>query len=77
MYVPATRSVSRSAICAIFAIPEHLPAVPKEPVTVRVKEPGQRTGQLRTQVGGYLGVIHAEKLEQTGALSHLFKVTSG
>jgi hypothetical protein len=60
-----------------FAIPEQLPAVPEEPVTVRVKELGQRTGQLRTQVGRYLGVIHAEKLEQTGALSHLFKVTSG
>ena len=60
-----------------FAIPEDLPAVPEEPVTVGVKELGQRTGQLRTQVGRYLGVIHAEKLEQTGAPSHLFKVTSG
>jgi hypothetical protein len=60
-----------------FAIPEHGPAVPEEPVTVRVKELSQRTGQSRAQVGCDLKIIHSEKLEQTGTLSQLFNVTRG
>jgi hypothetical protein len=58
-----------------FAIPEHAPAVPEQPVTVCVKKLDKRTWQPRAQVGRDLGVTHAEKLEQTGAPSHLFKVT--
>jgi hypothetical protein len=59
-----------------FAIPQHAPAVTEEPVTVRVKELGERTGRAHTQGGRDLGVIHGQKLEQTSTLSHLFNVTS-
>jgi hypothetical protein len=57
-------------------IPEHRPAVPEEPVTVCVKKFSKRTRGPGTQVRCDLGVIHAEKLEQLGALGHLFNVTS-
>jgi hypothetical protein len=57
-------------------IPEHRPAVPEEPVTVCVKKFSKRTRGSGTQVRCDLGVIHAEKLEQLGALGHLFNVTS-
>jgi hypothetical protein len=58
-----------------FAIPEHGPAVPEELVTVGAEEFSKRTGGPRTQVSCDLVVIHAEKLEQTGALSNLFNTT--
>jgi hypothetical protein len=59
------------------ATPEHAPAILEKLVTVGVQQLSQRAGRLRTQAGDDLIGRHAEKLEQSDGLGHLFKVTSG